>query len=111
MASQMCRGYQSFHYDFKNKIRDNFLQEWYSQVEESSTALHYINFKCILEREPYLSLGIYEKTNIQCSPHKLFVELGRHNGISYQQHICPFYAQKKLKMIIILYLYVLYMQI
>ena len=48
----------SFITIFKITLRDNLLQEWYSDINESSKAYHYKNFKCILEAETYLSLDM-----------------------------------------------------
>ena len=78
---------------FKKRVKDNLLQEWYSDVNETSKAYHYKNFKCIFESEKYLSLDIPAKyihtfSKFRCSSHKLFVETGRHRDISYQQRIC-----------------------
>lgn len=80
---------------FKRRLKDNLLQEWHSDVNDSSKAYHYKNFKCILETELYLSLDIPTQfvtmfSKFRCSSHKLLVETGRHSGIPYQQRICKF---------------------
>ena len=85
----------SFIRIFKERLKDNLLQEWYSDVNESSKTYYYKSFKCILEMETYLSLDIPTKfikqfSKFRCSAHNLLVERGRHIGIPYQQHICPF---------------------
>ena len=85
----------SFITIFKGTLKDNLLQEWYSDINESSKAYHYKNFKCILEAETYLSLDMSSKyirtfSKFRCSAHHLFVETGQHTGIPYQQRICPF---------------------
>ena len=51
MGSSRSWGYGQFYYIFKRTLRDNLLQEWYSDISESSKAYHYKNFKCILEPE------------------------------------------------------------
>ena len=43
----------SFITFFEITLRDNLLQEWYSDINDSSKAYHYKNFKCIL-RPTYL---------------------------------------------------------
>ena len=85
----------SFIRIFKERLKDNLLQEWYSDVNESSKTYYYKSFKCILEMETYLSLDIPTKfikqfSKFRCSAHNLLVERGRHIGIPYQQRICPF---------------------
>ena len=77
----------------KRGFKDNLLHEWYSDVNETSKAFHYKNFKCIFESENYLSLDIPAKyihtfSKFRCSSHKLFVETDRHRDIPYQQRIC-----------------------
>ena len=43
---------------FKKRIIDCFTQKWYSEIDVSSKALHYKNFKTLLDPEFYLSTGL-----------------------------------------------------
>ena len=83
----------NFNQIFKKIVKDNSLQEWYSDINETSKAYHYKIFKCIFESENYLSLDIPAKyihtfSKFRCSSHKLFVETGRHRDIPYHHRIC-----------------------
>ena len=49
---------QRFINIFKQRLIDCFSQQWHSQVEESSKALHYKHFKLILEIENYLCIDL-----------------------------------------------------
>ena len=74
-------GKGQFYYNFKRTLRHNLLQEWYSDINESSKAYHYKDFKCILEGETYLSLDMSIKyfrtfSKFRCTAHHLFVETG-----------------------------------
>ena len=72
MGSARIGDFDSFITIFKRILRDN--QEWYSDINESSKAYHYKNFKCILVAKTYLSLDMSSKyihtfSKFRCSAH------------------------------------------
>ena len=81
------------NYPQPRTLRDNQIQEWVSDINISSKAIHYRNFY------GYFGIQFYVGTNLpvhltrnlaklRCSAHELKVEKGRHSGITYQQRIC-----------------------
>ena len=78
---------------FKQRLLDNALQEWHTDLNDSRKALHYKYFKTMLNVEKYLTLKIPLKYKIaffklRCSNHSLLVETGRHPHILYIDRIC-----------------------
>ena len=82
-----------FMFIFKQRLLDNALQEWHTDLNDSRKALHYKHFKTILNVEKYLTLKIPLKykiafSKLRCSNHSLLVETGRHHNILYVDRIC-----------------------
>ena len=81
---------------FKNKIqirsKDQFRQNWASEVFDSSKCLNYRMFKINFEYENYLSILEYKQrivfTKFRCRNHKLPIETGSHNNVPRELRIC-----------------------
>lgn len=83
----------SFVNMFKQRIKDCFLQQWHTDINESPKSLHYKHFKLILEMESYLTVDLpYVNrkvlANFRCSSHSLMIEKGRHQNIERQYRVC-----------------------
>ena len=82
-----------FMYVFKQRILDNALQDWNTDLNESRKAFHYKHFKIILNVEKYLTTKIPLKykiafSKLRCSNHSLLVETGRHHNILFVDRKC-----------------------
>ena len=78
---------------FRQRLVDCSVQQWHSLLEESPKALHYKQFKSILEVETYLNIDlhfVYRKVlaNFRCSSHSLMIETGRHQNIDRNLRFC-----------------------
>ena len=70
-------------YMFSERLKDCYFQDWFSKINQSSTAEHYKHFKSLLEVEKYLTLDLCFKlrqalAKFRCSSHSLTIEKGRH---------------------------------
>jgi hypothetical protein len=70
-----------FLYFVKQRINDQFIQNWYSRINESSRALFYRNIACF-QFQPYLEFFNVNKfcqsmTRLRVSSHRLNIEAGR----------------------------------
>ena len=71
---------------FKQRLKDNYVQEWYSSTNETSKLKHYCQYKSSFEMEKYLSVIDIRKYKIalakfRCSNHNLNVEVGRQQNV------------------------------
>ena len=83
-----------FIQSFKQSIKDCFMQELHSQIDDLPKALPYQHFKSSLKAEHYLNIDLpymYKKilSNCRCSSHCLMIEKGRHQNIEHSQRFCP----------------------
>ena len=79
---------------FKQRIKDCFMQELHSHIDDSPKALYYKHFKSSLKAEHYLNIDLpymYKKilSNFRCSSHCLMIEKGRHQNIERSLRFCP----------------------
>ena len=79
---------------FAERIKDCYLQDWLSKLNESSKAEHYRNFKNLLDVEKYLSVDLSFKfrsclAKFRCSSHNLIIEKGRRTGLYRPFRDCP----------------------
>ena len=84
---------------FKQRVKDNYLQEWHSNVDISSKLSNYKCFKSVFEYEDYLNVVNIRKycvalSRFRCGNHKLPIETGRHHGIPVEDRICVFCFEK-----------------
>ena len=81
---------------FKNKIqirsKDQFRQNWASELFDTSKCLNYRMFKINFKYENYLSILEYKQriviTKFRCRNHKLPIETGSHNNVPRELRIC-----------------------
>ena len=76
------------------RIKDCFMQELHSHIDDSPKALYYKHFKSSLKAEHYLNIDLpymYKKilSNFRCSSHCLMIEKGRHQNIERSLRFCP----------------------
>ena len=72
----------------KQKLFDQFLPTWFSQMNNSTRAELYESFKNEFKLEPYL-LRIY-MSKFRCSNVKFPIEIGRWTNITQHERICRF---------------------
>jgi len=78
----------------KQLLHDQYLQNWFASLNDSSKCLHYKTFKASFSFEPYLNAlthkmaGIY--TKFRCRNHKLPIEKGCYANIPREQRLCTF---------------------
>jgi len=82
-----------FIYSFKQRLSDCALQEWSSEVRNTSKLKSYYEYKSCLESEIYLNCIDVRKhkvalTKLRCSNHNLHVERGRQNCTPYENRLC-----------------------
>ena len=75
------------------KIKDTFIQNWFTDIENSSKLHCYRSFKTCFEYENYLNCVINDKqrielTRLRCSSHHLLIEEGRFSSIPRENKIC-----------------------
>ena len=75
------------------KIKDTFIQNWFTDIENSSKLHCYRSFKTCFEYENYLNCVINDKqtielTRLRCSSHHLLIEEGRFSSIPKENRIC-----------------------
>ena len=80
---------------FKQRLFDNLHQKWVSELETSSKARYYKQFKSLLNVELYLTSDfpihlIKAMAKFRCSNYGLAVETGRYDSTDYLQRLCPF---------------------
>lgn len=77
----------------KQRIIDNYLQSWYSEVNNSSRLKSYSIFKHAFDLETYLKIlpdGKYKiaLTKFRISAHNLMIETGRYENLDQNRRIC-----------------------
>ena len=77
----------------QRRLRDNFIQEWHSSINNCSKLEYYCMFKNNFEYEPYLDNVFNESLRIKLAQfrlasHKLEIEMGRILNIDRSQRIC-----------------------
>ena len=80
---------------FKQRVLDNYIQEWHSIINDSPKLSCYKMFKINFELERYLSVVNIRKYLIvlckfRCSNHQLQIELGRHMGVPREERFCNY---------------------
>ena len=80
---------------FKQRVIDNYRQEWHEAIGVSNKLSTYCTFKTTLEPERYLSCITDRKyitalAKFRCSNHNLNIESGRHCGIDITERICGY---------------------
>ena len=75
-----------------SKLNDQFIQKWFSQMNNSSQGLFYSENKRGFGLEKYLvKLNSYDRAMIakfRCSNIKFLIETGRWNGVPKHERIC-----------------------
>ena len=74
-------------------IYDQFYQQWFSELRNSSKLETYCLIKTNFERESYLEQVTNIKhrtalTKFRCSSHRLLIEEGRYRNIPREQRVC-----------------------
>ena len=81
-----------FKLSFKQKVKDQYTQNWNSLVEKSSSGLNYRIFKDTFEINQYfMTLSNYKcriLTAFRTRNHRLPIEIGRWSSIPLNQRIC-----------------------
>lgn len=77
------------------RLYDQYIQSWYSYVNESSKLSTYKSVKTQFQYEKYLSCVQIEKhrvalTRLRCSAHNLMIEEGRYRSIDRDLRLCQF---------------------
>jgi hypothetical protein len=84
----------------KQRLFDQFQQEWRSSMENSSKGLCYRLFKVNFEFEPYLDILSYKNRITFCKfttgNHRLPIETGRWNGIDHGNILCNICTDAKI---------------
>ena len=91
--SQNVGDYKLFIKMFRNRLIDCHTQDWHDNVNNSSRCHHYSYFKSLLNVERYLLIEMPLKHKIalskfRCSNHNLYIEIGRHLNIPYNDRLC-----------------------
>jgi len=84
---------QLFYEEFKLRARDCAIQEWHAELESNRRLVTYKLFKRHFEPEYYIDkvVGrcfISALARLRCSNHSLEIELGRRNGVEYENRLC-----------------------
>ena len=79
--------------EFTQRIKDHYLQEWYSQLEASHKLYSFKFYKLTFVHERYLDILKIRKfrramSNFRCSCHGLNIERGRHLGVQTEDRLC-----------------------
>lgn len=76
----------------RQKLKDQYLQEWFSEVNTSPKSLCYKIFKTEFKFENYLSIlplnFLFIMCKFRCSNHRLPVETGRWHNIPRAERLC-----------------------
>ena len=83
---------------FKRRLRDQFIQEWSTGINNCSKLDYYTKFKNTFCYEDYLDIlntDILRKTFtcFRLSSHNLEIETGRYNGIDRSNRFCKLCSQ------------------
>ena len=79
----------------KQRIIDNYIQTWHSNINESKRLESYSKYKENFELEEYLSIITNRKyttslTRFRLSSHELLIEKGRHLHIQREDRLCKY---------------------
>ena len=90
----------SFLSIFKQRIMDNYIQEWQSNVSDSPKLLSYKFYKYDFVLEHYLHIVDIIKylialSRFRWSNHKLEIEIGRHSGIPRNKRFCKYCLENR----------------
>lgn len=82
-----------FLHAFTQRLKDQFLQDWSSNISNSPKLMCYSNFKTIFEHENYLSHINIRKfrsalAKLRISNHDLNIERGRYRNIMREDRLC-----------------------
>ena len=90
--SQSCLNKQWFRLSFKQKVKDQFLQQWNSLINSSSSGITYKIFKNQFEINNYFSILNNTQSRILTAfrtwNHRLPIELGRWNNKPISERTC-----------------------
>ena len=83
----------NFVKEFKERLQDNEIQSWASDVKDISKLRTYCIFKEGRKEESYLSVDIPRRLKKQIArfrtgSHNLEIEVGRHNKIALDDRVC-----------------------
>ena len=75
------------------QIKDSYIQNWFSDLDNSAKLQYYRSFKSYFEHEKYLDCVNNNNyritmTRLRCSSHHLLIEEGRYNNILRENKIC-----------------------
>jgi len=89
---------------FKQRLRDNLVQDWQSSLHTNSKCSTYKHYKSMLDVEKYLSfdLPLHLRTSLakfRCNNFNLLIETGRHNNIPRNERLCTFCLKKNISAI------------
>jgi len=78
----------------KIRLRDQYVAEWRTNIDSSTSLYMYKELKPTFERSSYLDLIENKKhrriiAKMRLSSHKLLIETGRHHNIDRNERICP----------------------
>ena len=78
---------------FKSRLKDNLIQEWFSDINNSNKAYHYRYFYNIFQVQFYVEINLPAPLSrilarLRCSVHELKVETGRDNCTPHAERIC-----------------------
>ena len=87
---------------FQQRIKDQFIQQWKSEIENSSRLKYYNKYKTEFCIEQYLLNNKNDKlrkqlTQFRLSAHKLAIEAGRFQNIEREQRLCTFCNQHQIE--------------
>ena len=77
------------------RIHDQYIQTWFSELDQSPKLITYRLYKTSFCYEPYLSrINNYNLrfclSRFRCSSHKLFIEEGRYHNIARELRLCKY---------------------
>ena len=84
--------YQCIFNDIKTRIRDQYIQEFFTNINNNARLEKYCIFKTEFVYEEYLNIMDQKARNeiskFRCSAHKLLVERGRYQNVERNRRIC-----------------------
>lgn len=84
------------------RIRDNYLQHWYAEINNSRKLETYALFKYDFEEEKYLQLSLQHKfkqalSQFRISAHSLAIETGRYENVARENRLGKFCNMRKVE--------------
>ena len=84
--------YQCIFNDIKTRIRDQYIQEFFTNINNNARLEKYCILKTEFVYEEYLNIMDQKARNeiskFRCSAHKLLVERGRYQNVERNRRIC-----------------------